>query len=309
MIEVIDLIANPQLAARDQIIAVPTLIPAILDADEEDHRGPLQHREGAGGPRSAERDLMDDEELPDDATAEFERALEALGTEPFVLRLYIAGNSARSQAAIENVKKICDEYLKDRCELDIVDIYQDRTDDPRGPRHRRADPDPEAAAAAPAGHRRHVREGEGARRARPDPQEPMTVAEESPVTPDVETLETGERGPALPEPGARADARRDPLGRGGRDRRLEGRDEPGVRARGRGPPVPRPRREHPGGRPHPDGGRGWSCTPTPRSPRCGVCRSPPILGTSLARPSRAPRPGAVRRPARGLPRTARAGAR
>ncbi len=68
-----------------------------------------------------------EEEIPRDATADFERALAALETEPFVLRLYIAGNSFRSQAAIENVKKICDEYLKDRCELDIVDIYQDRT--------------------------------------------------------------------------------------------------------------------------------------------------------------------------------------
>ncbi len=62
-----------------------------------------------------------------DATARFERALAAAKSEPFVLRLYVAGNSTRSRAAIENVKKICDEYLKDRCELDIVDLYQDRT--------------------------------------------------------------------------------------------------------------------------------------------------------------------------------------
>ena len=70
---------------------------------------------------------MDEEEIRRDTTAEFERALAALETEQFVLRLYVAGNSARSQAAIENVKKICDEHLKDRCELEIVDIYQDRT--------------------------------------------------------------------------------------------------------------------------------------------------------------------------------------
>lgn len=70
---------------------------------------------------------MDDENGPRDATAAFEEALERLETEPFVLRLYVAGNSPRSQAAIENVRKICDEYLSDRCELVIVDIYQDRT--------------------------------------------------------------------------------------------------------------------------------------------------------------------------------------
>lgn len=73
---------------------------------------------------------MDDEEVRRDTTAEFERALEAFGTEQFVLRLYIAGNSTRSQAAIENVKRICDEYLRDRCELDIVDIYREPTEIP-----------------------------------------------------------------------------------------------------------------------------------------------------------------------------------
>lgn len=72
---------------------------------------------------------MDDGQIPD-ATAAFEEALARFETEPFVLRLYIAGNSYRSQTAIENVKKICDEYLTGRCELDIVDIYQDPVEIP-----------------------------------------------------------------------------------------------------------------------------------------------------------------------------------
>jgi circadian clock protein KaiB len=59
-----------------------------------------------------------------DTTAKFERALAALETESFVLRLYVAGNAPRSQAAVANVKKLCDEYLKDRCELEIIDIYR-----------------------------------------------------------------------------------------------------------------------------------------------------------------------------------------
>ena len=61
----------------------------------------------------------------DETTAKFERALAALESERFMLRLYIAGNSTRSQAAIENVKRICDQYLQGRCELEIIDIYQD----------------------------------------------------------------------------------------------------------------------------------------------------------------------------------------
>ena len=61
-----------------------------------------------------------------DVTAEFEAALEKRKTERYVLRLYIAGNNHRSQIAVENVNKICEEYLKGRYELEVIDIYQDR---------------------------------------------------------------------------------------------------------------------------------------------------------------------------------------
>ncbi len=65
-----------------------------------------------------------------DVTKEYERALENRKNEHYVLRLYIAGNNPRSQMAVENVKKICEENLKGRYELDIIDIYQDRTRNP-----------------------------------------------------------------------------------------------------------------------------------------------------------------------------------
>jgi circadian clock protein KaiB len=42
----------------------------------------------------------------------------------YVLRLYIAGLSPRSQKAINNVKKICDENLPGDYELEIQDIYK-----------------------------------------------------------------------------------------------------------------------------------------------------------------------------------------
>lgn len=60
-------------------------------------------------------------------TDEYEAALLKKKAEYYVLRLYIAGNNPRSQAAIENVKKICEEYLKERYELEVIDIYQNRT--------------------------------------------------------------------------------------------------------------------------------------------------------------------------------------
>ena len=65
-----------------------------------------------------------------DVTAEFEDALERQKTEHYVLRLYIAGNNLRSQIAVENVKKICEEFLKGRYDLEVIDIYQDHTKNP-----------------------------------------------------------------------------------------------------------------------------------------------------------------------------------
>jgi circadian clock protein KaiB len=62
-----------------------------------------------------------------DVTAEYEAALKKRKTDHYVLRLYIAGNNIRSQTAVENVKRICEEYLKGRYELEVIDIYQDRT--------------------------------------------------------------------------------------------------------------------------------------------------------------------------------------
>jgi len=43
----------------------------------------------------------------------------------YVLRLYIAGATPRSSQAVENVKRICEEYLQGRYDLQEVDIYQD----------------------------------------------------------------------------------------------------------------------------------------------------------------------------------------
>lgn len=42
----------------------------------------------------------------------------------YVFCLYIAGLSARSQRAIEEIKATCESFLKGRYELEIVDIYQ-----------------------------------------------------------------------------------------------------------------------------------------------------------------------------------------
>ena len=53
-----------------------------------------------------------------------ERALEARGDENFVLRLYVAGMTPRSTLAITNIKKICEENLKGRYTLEVIDLYK-----------------------------------------------------------------------------------------------------------------------------------------------------------------------------------------
>jgi circadian clock protein KaiB len=48
----------------------------------------------------------------------------ASASERYVLRLYVTGATARSLRAIASVRAICEQYLKDRYQLEVVDIYQ-----------------------------------------------------------------------------------------------------------------------------------------------------------------------------------------
>ncbi len=43
----------------------------------------------------------------------------------FVLKLYVVGQTARSQRAIANLRQICESILRDRYELRIIDILED----------------------------------------------------------------------------------------------------------------------------------------------------------------------------------------
>lgn len=42
----------------------------------------------------------------------------------YILRLYITGASVNSAKAISNIKRICEQHLKDAYQLEIVDVYQ-----------------------------------------------------------------------------------------------------------------------------------------------------------------------------------------
>lgn len=42
----------------------------------------------------------------------------------YVMRLFITGQTPNSLRALENIKRICEEHLKGRYQLDVVDIYR-----------------------------------------------------------------------------------------------------------------------------------------------------------------------------------------
>lgn len=61
----------------------------------------------------------------EDSAQEFEKTLkESREKQKYILRLYVTGLSLRSTRAIENVKKICEENLKGRYELEVIDVLQ-----------------------------------------------------------------------------------------------------------------------------------------------------------------------------------------
>ena len=46
------------------------------------------------------------------------------GKEQYVLRLYVAGITPKSSQAIENITQVCEDHLKGRYDLQVIDIYQ-----------------------------------------------------------------------------------------------------------------------------------------------------------------------------------------
>lgn len=58
------------------------------------------------------------------ARKDFERALADRETRRYVLRLYVSGATFKSMQAISNIRKICEQNLKGRFELEVIDTYQ-----------------------------------------------------------------------------------------------------------------------------------------------------------------------------------------
>jgi circadian clock protein KaiB len=58
------------------------------------------------------------------ATQALEKSLATRPTGKFVLRLFVAGATARSRQAVLRIRQLCEAELKDNYELEVIDIYQ-----------------------------------------------------------------------------------------------------------------------------------------------------------------------------------------
>jgi circadian clock protein KaiB len=61
------------------------------------------------------------------AAAEWDDATSARRTRSYVLRLYITGATPRSTRAIQNVRRVCEQYLPGCYDLEVIDVYQQPT--------------------------------------------------------------------------------------------------------------------------------------------------------------------------------------
>jgi len=55
---------------------------------------------------------------------QWQAAATRAGEEKYCLRLYVTGTTPKSNRAITNIKKICEEHLQGRYTLEVIDIYQ-----------------------------------------------------------------------------------------------------------------------------------------------------------------------------------------
>lgn len=61
---------------------------------------------------------------PVDSLGKFEELVASLAQPSFSFCLCVAGATPRSTAAIANVRRICEQFLPGRYELEVVDVYQ-----------------------------------------------------------------------------------------------------------------------------------------------------------------------------------------
>jgi circadian clock protein KaiB len=54
----------------------------------------------------------------------FGAEVSAARSDHYVLRLFVTGSTSKSQSAIRNITAICTEYLHEKYDLEVIDMYQ-----------------------------------------------------------------------------------------------------------------------------------------------------------------------------------------
>jgi circadian clock protein KaiB len=57
-------------------------------------------------------------------TEEIDLKVAEMNKNNYILRLYITGTTNRSLLALTNLKRICEEYLEGRYELEVIDLFR-----------------------------------------------------------------------------------------------------------------------------------------------------------------------------------------
>lgn len=60
----------------------------------------------------------------EDSSLIFEQFISDSSNVTYLLKLYVSGTSPQSVRAINNIKKICEENIKGRYTLEVIDLYQ-----------------------------------------------------------------------------------------------------------------------------------------------------------------------------------------
>ncbi len=67
---------------------------------------------------------MNEKKVSKSIVSDLENAVANTEKQTYVLRLYVTGTTTRSIRAIKNIKKICDDHLAGRYDLEVIDLYK-----------------------------------------------------------------------------------------------------------------------------------------------------------------------------------------
>jgi circadian clock protein KaiB len=70
---------------------------------------------------------MTNDKKPSDSLESIKHSQDDQPQKAYVLRLYVAGTTPASVRAVANIKRICEEHLQGRYELEVIDLYQQPT--------------------------------------------------------------------------------------------------------------------------------------------------------------------------------------